>query len=166
MKTKHTLTMIAIALVFSVGALFFTSGTNHVQAKDSAQPSSTALLPSADSDLPPGTYSTTITEADVQGFPPEFIPILVGYWETEFTAGGTYIVRKDDNIVVLGRYTSNLATLVMTDLQGALACTDEPGIATGVYRWSLENNVLVLSAVKDRCVGRQTVLTAHPMPAE
>ena len=54
----------------------------------------------------------------------------------------------------------------MTDLQGALACTDAPGIATGVYQWSVENNVLVLTPVKDRCVGRQTVLTAHPMPAE
>ena len=127
----------------------------------------TLLLPNVKADstkLPPGTYTTTITESDVPPyFPPEVIEILVGEWRTEFTAGGTYIVTKDGEIVVVGRYNSNNSRLIMTDLQGVYACTDVPGVATGVYRWSFESNELVLTPVNDRCDGRPVVLTAHSM---
>jgi hypothetical protein len=127
----------------------------------------TLALPNAKADspkLPPGIYATTITESDVPPyFPPEVIEILVGEWRTEFTDGGTYIVTKEGEIVVVGRYTSNRDRFVMTDLQGAYACTDAPGIATGVYRWSLENNELVLVPVLDRCDGRKLALTSHPL---
>ena len=127
----------------------------------------TLALPNAKADspkLPPGIYATTITESDVPPFfPPEVVEILVGEWRTEFTEGGTYIVSKDGVIVVVGRYTSNPYRFVMNDLQGVYGCFDEPGIATGVYRWSLENNELVLVAVNDRCDGRKLVLTSHPL---
>ena len=127
----------------------------------------TLLLPNVKADstkLPPGTYATTITESDVPPFfPPEVIEILAGEWQIEFTDGGTYVVSKDGEIVVVGRYTSNQARVVMTDLQGVYACTDVPGVATGVYRWSLENNELTLVAVLDRCDGRPVALTAHPL---
>lgn len=114
--------------------------------------------------LPPGIYATTITESDVPPFfPPEVIEILVGEWRIEFTDGGTYIVTKDGEIVVVGRYNSNNSRLIMTDLQGVYACTDVPGVATGVYRWSLENNELVLVPVNDRCDGRPVALTAHSL---
>ena len=128
----------------------------------------TLLLPNVKADstkLPSGIYPVTITESDIPSyFPPEFIEVLVGEWRTEFTDGGTYIVTKDGEIVVVGRYTSNQSRLVMTDLQGAYACTDAPGIATGVYRWTFENNELVLVAVLDRCEGRKLALTLRPMP--
>ncbi|HKA21610.1 MAG TPA: hypothetical protein VKN18_25260 [Blastocatellia bacterium] len=127
----------------------------------------TLTLPNAKADstrLPPGIYATTITASDVPPyFPPEVIEILVGEWRTEFTDGGTYIVTKDGEIVVVGRYNSNQSRLIMTDLQGVYACTDVPGVATGVYRWSLENNELVLVPVNDRCDGRPVVLTAHAL---
>jgi hypothetical protein len=164
MKIKHTVPIISIGIAVVVSALVF--GFD-VQAKDFARPNSELLSPSVSSEnLPPGTYSTTITAADLQGFPPEIIAILVGVWETEFTAGGSYIVTKDGDIVVIGHYNSTSDTLIMHDLQGAYSCTDEPGIATGVYRWTVENNALVLSAVKDRCAGRQAILTAHAMQAQ
>jgi hypothetical protein len=127
----------------------------------------TLLLPNASASsakLTPGAYTTTITGADVPAsFPPEIIAILVGQWQIEFTEAGSVIVYKDGDIVVVGRYTSNPSRVVMTDLQGAYSCTDAPGIATGVYRWSLENNELVLSPVLDRCAGRQVVLASHPL---
>jgi hypothetical protein len=63
--------------------------------------------------------------------------------------------------MVLGRYTANPARLVMTDLEGPLACVD-PGTATGAYQWALENNELTLTAVHDACGGRHIVLTARP----
>ena len=114
--------------------------------------------------LPPGIYTTTLTEADIpDSFPPEFIPVLVGVWETEFTESGSYIVSKDGYPAVVGRYNSNPGRIVMTDLQGPLSCTDAPGIATATYRWTLAGDVLVLTTVNDRCAGRNLVLTAHPL---
>ena len=113
--------------------------------------------------VPPGIYTTTLTEADIpDSFPPEYIPVLVGNWEIEFTESGSNIVNKDGYPVVVGRYNSNPARIVMTDLQGPLSCTDEPGIATATYRWTFQSNELILTAVKDRCAGRNLVLTAHP----
>ena len=114
--------------------------------------------------VPPGIYTTTLTEADIpDSFPPEVIPLLVGDWEIEFTGSGSYIVSNDGYPAVVGRYNSNPARIVMTDLQGALSCTDEPGIATSTYRWTLAGNELILTAVHDRCAGRNLVLTAHPL---
>lgn len=114
--------------------------------------------------VPPGVYIATITEADIpDSFPPEFVPLLVGDWEIEFTESGSYIVSKDGYPGVVGRYNSNPARIVMTDLEGAFSCTDEPGIATATYRWTLVGDELILTAVKDRCAGRNLVLTAHPL---
>lgn len=114
--------------------------------------------------VPPGVYTMTLTEADIPAsFPPEYTPLLVGDWEVEFTESGSYIVSKDGYPVVVGRYNSNPARIIMTDLQGPLSCTDEPGIATATYRWTLAGNDLILTAVSDRCPGRNLVLTAHPL---
>jgi hypothetical protein len=114
--------------------------------------------------VPPGIYTTTLTAGDIpDSFPPEVVSLLVGDWETEFTESGSYIVSKDGYPVVVGRYNSNPGRIVMTDLQGALSCTDAPGIATATYRWTLAGNELILTAVNDRCAGRNLVLTAHPL---
>jgi len=114
--------------------------------------------------LPTGIYTTTVTAADIPAeFPPEYIPILVGDWEIEFTEAGSFIVAKDGFPVAVGRYNSTSARIVMTDLEGALACTDAPGIATAIYRWTLAGDELVLTTVNDRCAGRNLVLTAHPL---
>ena len=116
------------------------------------------------SNVPTGIYTTTLTEADIpDSFPPEYIPVLVGDWEIEFTGSGSYIVSKDGYPAVVGRYNSNPARIIMTDLQGPLSCTDEPGIATATYRWTLVGDQLILTAVHDRCAGRNLVLTAHPL---
>jgi hypothetical protein len=114
--------------------------------------------------VPPGIYTTTLTAADIPAeFPPEFIPVLVGDWEIEFSESGSYIVSKDGYPVVVGRYNSNPSRIVMTDLQGPLSCTDEPGIATATYRWTLAGYELILTTVNDRCAGRNLALTAHPL---
>ncbi|MEK6336514.1 MAG: hypothetical protein AABM67_16425 [Acidobacteriota bacterium] len=114
--------------------------------------------------VPPGVYTTTLTEADIPAsFPPEYIPLLVGDWEIEFTGAGSYIVNKDGFPAIVGRYNSNPARIVMTDLEGALSCTDQPGIATATYRWTLAGDELILTTVNDRCAGRNLVLTAHPL---
>ncbi len=167
MKTKRTSTVITLGALVALVAVGIGSGTRHVQAKVVAPRASEILLPSAkvnSENLPPGTYTTTITAADIPPyFPPEAIAILVGQWQIEFTEAGSSVVTKDGDIVVVGHYNSNPTRIVLTDQQGALSCTDAPGIATGVYKWSLENEALILSAVRDRCAGRQVVLTAHAL---
>jgi len=79
------------------------------------------LLPGVQADstkLTPGIYTTTIVGSDIPPtFPPDVAVILVGQWQIEFTQAGTYIVTKDGEIVVIGRYTSNSFRFVMTDLQ-------------------------------------------------
>jgi hypothetical protein len=170
MKTKRTsvvITLSALVALVALVALGIVSGTRHVQATAVAAPTGEMLLTSAEAtseNLPPGTYTTTITEADIPpGFPPEAIPILVGEWQIEFTEAGSLVVTKDGDIVVVGHYNSNPFRVALTDQQGALACTDAPGIATGIYQWSFANDELVLTTVRDRCAGRNLVLTAHPL---
>ena len=114
--------------------------------------------------VPSGIYTTTLTEADILAvFPPELVPLLAGDWEVEFTESGSYIVSKDGFPAVVGRYNSNPGRIVMTDLQGPLSCTDQPGIATATYRWTFSSGELLLTSVNDRCPGRNLVLTAHTL---
>ena len=114
--------------------------------------------------VPTGIYTTTLTAADIPAeFPPEIASMLVGDWEIEFTEAGSFIVAKDGFPVVVGRYNSTSSRIVMTDLEGALSCTDAPGIATAIYRWTLVGNELVLTTVNERCPGRNLVLASHPL---
>lgn len=128
---------------------------------------SSASLPTAvasSTRLPAGIYATTIIAEDIPAeIPPEVVSLLVGYWEIEFTEAGSYLVNKDGSPVATGRYNSNSARLTMRDLEGVLACTDAPGIATATYRWTLSGDELLLTTVNDRCAGRNMVLTAHPL---
>ena len=123
----------------------------------------TTLTPAvlaAPSPLPPGIYSVSITLADIPPeFPPEVADILVGTWTTEFTSAGTTLISQNGEVVVSGRYTSSKTHLVITDLDGPMACVDGRGIATGVYTWSIVNSELHFTTVLDRCFGRMFVLT-------
>jgi hypothetical protein len=125
------------------------------------------LLPSAlarSGGLPAGTYAVTITPVDIPpGFPPEAADILVATWMVEFNEDGSSIVYRNGEEVAINKYTSNKTHLVYRDISGPLACLDAPGIATGVYIWSLENDELTLTTVLDRCFGRNFVLTLRPL---
>lgn len=127
----------------------------------------TTLVPSllaASDGVPIGSYSTTVTLADIPpDFPPEVVEILVGTWVTEFTEDGATVVHKNGELVAFGTYTASKSYLVFRDKGGPLACTDAHGIANGIYAWSFENNELTLSTVLDRCYGRMFVLTLRPM---
>lgn len=143
MKTRQTI--ITAALLFCLATLV---------------PGSLA----ASDGIPFGSYSTTVTLADIPpDFPPEVADILVGTWVTEFTEEGMTVVHKNGELVAYGTYTSSKSYLVFRDKGGPLACTDAHGIANGVYVWSFDNGELTLSPVLDRCYGRQFVLTLRPM---
>ncbi len=116
--------------------------------------------------FPPGTYTTTITDADYPpGFPEE--AKAIGDWELVFTAEGRFLATYEPLgfVVVEGRYVSNPTHLVMTEETGPFAICAEmvPGGATAVYRWSFDDNELTLTTVRDNCAPREIVQTSHPL---
>lgn len=114
--------------------------------------------------LPPGVYATTVNVDDVPAaFPPEAVAILVGQWQVEFTEGGSVVVTKDGDIVVVARYTSTPTHVEITDVLGALACLDEVNPVTGSYSWALNNRRLTLTLDADLCDARVVVLTTSSL---
>lgn len=164
MKTRHTVTLIAMSAVVTVMAFGILRGTRQAQAKESVPGRNATGITTEPADGPAGVYSTTITPADIPpDLPPEVVTILVGQWQIELTADGANIVSKSGEVVVIGRYTASPSHVVLRDQGGPLACFDAPGIATGIYAWSVQSDELTLTPVLDRCFGRQLVLTAHPL---
>jgi len=122
-----------------------------------------AMSAAAAPSLPQAIYAMTLTEADFPPFfPPEVRDFLRGDWELDFTDPRSSVTRLNGEVVVMGRYTANPARLVMRDTGGAIACLDEPGMAQGIYAWSLVGDQLTLTSVQDRCEGRPFVLTVKP----
>jgi hypothetical protein len=115
--------------------------------------------------IPTGLYSTTITPADLPpNYPPEFVPLTTGQYELEFSETGSLVITKEGETVVVARYTSNPARLIITDLEGPFACVhQQPGATTGVFQWAFAANELTLTVVHDSCVGRPEVLTSSPL---
>lgn len=114
--------------------------------------------------FPTGTYTTTITEADVAkyGLPSPYPEILIGEWEMSFNEGGNFAVRNTTTGASgVGAYFSNQTVLIFGKDSGDLACYSP---AYAVYKWSLSGNTLTLTAVSensDRCWGRFIVNTSH-----
>ena len=164
MKTQRRLTIATALLAVVALTALIADGSRQTLAKEIPPVTTSVAARSHASGPPPAVYTTTITPADIPPeFPPEAIPILVGDWQIELTEDGQNLVSKDGEVAVFGHYTANRARVVLTDDGGPLACFDSPGIATGVYAWSFQNDELTLSPVLEHCLGRQIVLTAHPL---
>ena len=117
--------------------------------------------------FPTGTYTTTITLADVQkyGLPSPYPEILVGDWEMVFHEDGTFEISN----LTTGQsgqdtYMANPVVVIFGGKStGELACLP-PGSAA--YKWSAYADTLVLkgaSEMNDRCWGRYIVSTSHPL---
>jgi hypothetical protein len=151
-----------VPMIILASASLLLSGC--VEQRDVVAPelSASAVVVSAAPRLPNATYAMTLAPEDFPlFFPPEIVDLLSGDWELDLTDPRNYLIRLNDDVVVEGRYTSNPARLVMRDLAGPLACP-YPGIAQGVYAWSLDGDELSLAVVQDRCEGRPFVLTVKP----
>jgi hypothetical protein len=119
---------------------------------------------SAKSDgFPTGTYTTTITAADVAkyGLPSPYHELLVGDWEMIFREDGS---AEISNITTgqsgQGSFLATQTTLIFGKDSGELACIP-PGNA--VYKWSVSGNTLTVTETYDRCWGRYIVFTSHPL---
>jgi len=112
--------------------------------------------------IPPGIYVTYVTPADVPAdYPPDVAAALPGTWEMEITGSGVYVVHKDGQFVVFGRYVSNESRFILHDELGPLSCSGA-GQATGIYDWSFDGEDLTLTLVHDNCGVRAVAATAHP----
>jgi hypothetical protein len=113
--------------------------------------------------LTPGVYAVTVT---AESFPPKF-PVeargsLSGKWELTLMEGNRTRLTKDGELIVEGRYTSTTDRFVITDESGPLSCAKEPGMETGTYKLTVNEDKLILKAIDDKCDGRRFILTLLP----
>ena len=111
---------------------------------------------------PPGTYITTLAEADLPSeLPDEARAFLQGTWEMTFGDDHRFQGYKDGNFMVEGRYTSTQDQIVFTDEKGPAA---DPDSGSGTYKWNFDGQAqtLTLTPIDDKSP-RALVLAAHPL---
>jgi hypothetical protein len=109
---------------------------------------------------PPGTYTISVVEEDVPAnVPAEARSNFMGKWKIQLSKENKYEISKDGTVLVQGRLASEDENLKMTDEDGPLACSQQPGLETGTYKWSYEEMKLTFIAVEDKCEGRRFILT-------
>jgi hypothetical protein len=113
--------------------------------------------------LTQGVYAVTVT---AESFPPKFPAeargSLSGKWELTLMEGNRTRLTKDGELIVEGRYTSTTDRFVITDESGPLSCAKEPGMETGTYKLTVNEDKLILKAIDDKCDGRRFILTLLP----
>ncbi len=107
-----------------------------------------------------GAYTMSVAVEDIpSSVPDEVRSNFVGKWEMTFAKGNKYRISKDNNVIIEGRFAATKERLTLTDEKGVLACTQQPGIETGIYKWSYKGKKLIFTTVEDGCPGRQYILT-------
>jgi hypothetical protein len=119
--------------------------------------------------LPSGAYASVISRNDAlsqDGLSATARGIITGRWEMRLLNGSHYMLITDDTLVVeQGRYRLAGNQLELTAERGFFACTHptRSGQAQATYRWLLEGEALILTALVDECPTRHAVLTMRPL---
>jgi hypothetical protein len=82
--------------------------------------------------------------------------VLNGTWRLTLTTS-TFAVNKGATPAVSGRVRIAGSRITFHDLGGPFACRGAQ--ATGVYSWRVTGKRLTLTAVREPCAGRKTILT-------
>jgi hypothetical protein len=82
--------------------------------------------------------------------------LLNGTWRLSVTTS-TFAVNKGATAAVSGRVRIAGNRITFHDLGGPYSCRG--ALATGVYSWRVTGKRLVLTAVREPCAGRRTILT-------
>jgi len=109
-----------------------------------------------------GVFSVGISEVDL---PPGLAgaPALVGLWNLNLNADGTYTVsRQDVGPVVSGRYTAVGETLTLEDWTGIISC-GLPEESGATYAWRLVEDSLTLTPISDTCGDREILFTTRAL---
>jgi hypothetical protein len=102
--------------------------------------------------FPRGTYSTTLTAADLPT-----APQLAGTWENTYASDGTFTVRHNGEVALTGRIEVALDQVVFHSETGPQANCTGPG----KYRWTVNPTTgnLAFGKLSDDCDGRFRILT-------
>jgi hypothetical protein len=98
--------------------------------------------------IAPHVYSTKISGATPA--------VLNGTWRLTVRSTG-FSVTKGSALAVLGSVRIAGKRITFHDLGGPFACRGAR--ATGVYTWRIAGTRLTLTAVREPCSGRKTILT-------
>ena len=138
-------------IAFTVLALSVVAGGAAAQKAAAPKPASE----------PSGTYTTTVTKADLPAdVPKQLADSVPGKWSLTFAAGKPVVVKRNgkEAATAPAAFSAGKMSLDANDT-GPLKC----GVAA-VYSYSEKNGRLVFKGVgEDTCVGRRVVLTKHPL---
>lgn len=98
-------------------------------------------------------WALAMPSALAAGFPTGTYEAKDVPFTVSFDDQGKFHVDQGATQEVAGTYSVSAGELRLTDSQGPWACT-KAGEQTGTYRWKLENAVLTLSKVSDKCGDR------------
>lgn len=105
--------------------------------------------------FPRGDYTTTLTAEDT-GDPVKG----VADWRVNFDDQYNFIVYRNGEKAVVGKYQVMGNVIRFYNEEGAYACTDTP---ESYYRYRIGDEGLTLEPLKDECEGRQLVYGTHPL---
>jgi hypothetical protein len=111
-----------------------------------------------------GTYTTTITQQDIEAANFEIFEDLEGTWDIQFSENGvidwTYRANNlDREYAIHTEFSAADDTLVLGEESGEYSC-DQTGVT---YDWTGDGTQLALTNVDDSCTQRMIVLTSHPL---
>ena len=116
-----------------------------------------AAMP-APTTIAPGTYTTTIVEADIPaGASADMRTGIVGNWEIIVHGPTHAVVRVNGREVVSAPFELQGNQITFQEDSGEYACH-----AVGRYSWAMSGSTLRYTRIEDSCDGRYVVLTAHP----
>lgn len=116
-------------------------------------------------ELPAGSYVTTLKAEELPaGWPAELKRMFAGQWTLKINANGNFSTLLNGNVMAEGSYTIENDVVTFQDKSGSAACLDGEGnTEEGKYGFELKKKTLTLRETQERCVGRQVVLTTHPL---
>lgn len=78
----------------------------------------------------------------------------MGTMKIEFQEKAFFLYNANGNILVKGEYQTENNIVTFIDKEGPISC--QPG-NKGMYKYTLENNQLILEFVEDNCQGRKAL---------
>jgi hypothetical protein len=119
--------------------------------------------------LPPGRYVTHVSlEETFSRIGMDFMTkgMLPGDWEVWLVEGDRYLIVQNGSMLIEeGRYRLTRQELALTPDATDFPCMLHlrPEWANATYRWAMDGQSIVLTAVQEKCPGRLLVMTMRPL---
>ena len=116
-----------------------------------------------------GRYITSVSlkeTFDRIGMDPMTKGVLPGNWEVWLVDGNRYmIVRNGSLLFEEGHYHLTRQELMLTPDATDFPCMlhVRPEWANATYRWAMEGQAIVLTAIQEKCPGRLLVMSLHSL---